>query len=282
MKLLLVGANSSLALALKPRLEAFAEVVTAGRSGCDVPLDLAGPAEALAIGPGFDVVVNTAASFGGKTPALMRACEEVNVLGLLKLCQACTQAGVGRLVQVSSIFAKLTPDSPFYSAYAMSKKHGDEAAALHAASFGLPLLTIRPAQLYGVGPAYRRNQPFLYTLMDKAQQGQDIVIYGKHDALRNFIHVDDVATVIARAVQQQLVGCYDCVHPENVGYARIAQAAIAAFGSTGRVSFAPEQADIPDNAFPADDALYQAVGYRPRISIEAGLRMEADHRRATA
>ena len=282
MKILLVGASSSLALALKPLLEEFSEVVTAGRSGFDVQMNLAGPAEAINIAPGFDTVINAAANFGGKRSEQMIESEDVNVLGILKLCQACTQATVGQLVQVSSIFAGLDPASPFYSVYAMSKRHADEAAQLYAASFDLPLLTIRPAQMYGVGEAYRKNQPFLYSIMDKAQQNRDIVIYGSNDAMRNFIHVDDVAMAISIAVQRKLVGRYDCVYPENVSYSQIAQAAIAAFGSTSRVSFAPEQPDIPDNAFEANDNLYQAINYFPQISILNGMQKEAANRRANS
>ena len=40
MKILLVGGQSALAQVLRPVLDSFAEVLTAGRSGCDVELDL--------------------------------------------------------------------------------------------------------------------------------------------------------------------------------------------------------------------------------------------------
>lgn len=279
MKILLIGGTSSLALALKPLLAEFAEVLTAGRSGCDVRLDLADPGAPISIASGFDSIINCAAQFGGKRPEEMIATENVNVLGALRLCQACTQAKVGQFVQVSSIFASLDRKSPYFSMYALSKKHADEATQLYAATCGLPLLTIRPAQMYGVGEAYRKNQPFLYAIMDKAQKNQDILIYGSNDALRNFIHVEDVAKAISMAVQRKLVGSYDCVYPENVSYSQIARAAIAAFGSSSRVSFAPKEPDIPNNAFESDDALYHAIAYVPQISIVAGMLKEAAHRK---
>jgi nucleoside-diphosphate-sugar epimerase len=105
------------------------------------------------------------------------------------------------------------------------------------------------------------------------------VINGSNDALRNFIHVEDVAMVIALAVRRKLVGTYDCVYPENVRYSQITNAAIAAFSSKSRVVFAPEQPDIPDNAFESDDKLYLAIDYFPRISIVAGMQKEAVYRR---
>src|SRR5438128_1215518 len=132
MKILVVGGNSSLARALKPILEEFADVTTAGRENADVALDLAGD---INLPFGFDAVVNTASHFGGKDAASMIQAEQVNVLGTLKLCDACVRAGVGHLVHISSIFAELPATSAFFSIYALSKKQADEAARLFAAHY---------------------------------------------------------------------------------------------------------------------------------------------------
>lgn len=279
MKVLLVGGNSSLARSLRPALGGFAEVVTAGRNGCDLPLDLAG---ALQIPGGFDAVVNTAAHLGGPTPAALAAAVETNVLGLLRLGQACAAAGVGHLVQVSSIFATLPASSPFHNAYALTKRQGDEALQFQARMLRLPLTILRPAQFYGVGESYRRNQPFLYTLMDKAQAGQDIELWGQRDALRNFIHVQDVADMIARVVSTRTLGVFSCCHPQDLHFSQIAQAAVDAFGSRSTIRFLPEKPDTADNIFPFDDALYRALGHTPQISIDRGMQMEASHRRSLA
>jgi nucleoside-diphosphate-sugar epimerase len=276
MKILLVGANSSLACALKPELEEFAEVITAGRSNCDVRLDLAGD---ISIASGFDAVINTACHFGGKDAASMIAAEQINALGMLKLCHACIRSNVGHLVQVSSIFAELPQTSPFFNIYALSKRHGDEATQLLSGTYKLPLAIVRPSQFYGVGDLYRRSQPFLYTLIDKVQANDDIVIYGSNDAQRNFIHIVDVAKILALVVQKRLEGLFACAHPENVRYSQIAQAAIHAFGSSSSVRFALDQPDIPDNAITPDDTLYRQLGYFPRISIADGMKMEAAHRK---
>jgi nucleoside-diphosphate-sugar epimerase len=279
MKVLLVGGNSSLAQCLRPLLAAFADVVTAGRTACDLPLDLAGE---IRIPPGFDTVVNTAAHLGGPTPAALMAAEHTNLLGLLGLGQACAEAGVRHLVQVSSIFALLPASSPFHNAYALSKRHGDEALQLQARMQGMPLTILRPAQFYGVGERYRRNQPFLFTLMDKAQAGQDIELWGRHDALRNFIHVQDVADMIARVVHTRTLGVFSCSHPQDLRFSQIAQAAVDAFGSGGVIRFLPGKPDTADNIFPFDDALYQALGHAPQITMTRGMQMEATHRRSLA
>lgn len=282
MKILLAGGNSSLANALRSPLESFAEVLTAGRDGCDLELDLSWPADRFALPDGLDAVINLAAHFGGNDFNAMLAAETVNVLGALNLAHACARAQVGHLVQVSSIFAALDEASPFFNSYALSKRHGEELARLYCRSAGLPLAIIRPGQLYGEGEAFRRHQPFMYALMDRAQRGEDIVLFGSNDAQRNFIHIDDVAEVIARVVRQRVEGRYVCAGLSNVRFSEIAAAAVAAFGTGSTIRFDAERPDVPDNAVRADDALYRLIDYFPRISLERGLAREAGRRKALA
>jgi nucleoside-diphosphate-sugar epimerase len=279
MKILIVGGTSSLAYALKPVLSEFAEVITAGRSGCDVHLDLSDSEEKFVLPKYIDIVINTAASFGGNSFEEMLQAENVNVLGVLKLCQSCTKSQIKQLVLISSIFACLDKSSRFYSIYSLSKKHSDEVAQIYSSMFGLPLTILRPSQFYGVGESYRKHQPFLSTIIDKAENDEDILIYGSNDALRNFIHVEDVAKIIALVIQRKIEGTYACMNIENVSYSEVASAAIEAFGSKSAIKFVRGQPDIPNNIFEPDDSLFRLIDYYPQISISLGMKKEAAYRK---
>lgn len=279
MKILIVGGNSSLAQVLRPALASFAEVITAGRSGCDIGLDLSWPDNQFRLPSGLDAVIQVAAHFGGRDYDGMLAAEQVNVLGGLKLCHACLRAGVDHMVQISSIFATLPEGSPFYGGYALSKRHAEELTRLYCSSFGLHLTILRPAQIYGEGEAFRKHQPFFYSILDKAQNNEDIVFYGKNDAQRNLIHVADVAEIISRVLQQRVHGQFACLSLNNVRYSEIAVAAIAAFDSASGIRFLPDKPDIPDNVFPPDDTLYRLLGYCPQISLTQGVAREAARRK---
>lgn len=279
LRILVVGGTSSLARALIPALQQFAHVVTAGRSGCDVKLDLSVEIDPGTLPMPVDVLINTAASFASANPADLARMVHINALGTLKLCQLCSAAGIARMVQVSSIFTSLEPGSPFYSAYSLSKRHADELAQLYCKQAGLALTIIKPAQFYGTGPAYRKHQPFLYSIIDKVANHEDVPIYGSHDASRNFIHVEDVARLIALAVRNQVSGSYACAPLQPVRYSDIIRAAAAAFDSRSRMVFVPGHPDIADNTFAADDTLYRLVGAYPAISIEQGMLKEAAYRK---
>jgi len=85
MRILTVGGTSSLAYSLKPILSESAEVITAGRTGCDVYLNLNDRIESIKLPKHIDTVINTPAHFGGKNYGYVYQAENVNALGALKL-----------------------------------------------------------------------------------------------------------------------------------------------------------------------------------------------------
>src|SRR5882762_813483 len=118
MKVLVVGGSSSLATDLILALNGFAQVLTAGRRNCDIYLDLSSNTKPAVFPEGVDVVIHTAASFGTKTSDEIIDAEMVNVVGTLRLCQLSVNSGVKHFIFISSMSALLTPESPYYSAYA--------------------------------------------------------------------------------------------------------------------------------------------------------------------
>ena len=279
MKVFLVGSTSALATVLVPALSEIATVITAGRRDSDVRLDLTDAGDAMLVPEGVDALILVSAHFGGSTDAEILEAEAVNVMGTLKLCQAADKANTKQIVLISSMSASLTEDSPYFGAYALSKRHQEEVARLYCRLRALPLAILRPSQIYGSQGEFKRHQPFVYVMADCAERGQDITIFGTRDARRNYIHAADFATVIARVVQQRVDGTYSCLCPSDVTYTQIASAAFQAFGTAGKIRFREDQPDVPDNVFPPDDRLYRKLGFVPEISIEEGMRRLADFRR---
>jgi len=279
MKILIIGGTSSLGKALKPVLSAFGEVITAGRKNCDVTLDLQDSLDEIKFPSDIDIVIHTAASFGGKEDDEILATEANNVLGTLKLCQAAVHAHVKHFFLISTIFVCLNEDSDHFDIYALSKKHSEEIARFYCSTHSLPLAILRPSQIYGDSDNFRLHQPFFYTLVDRAEQGVDINIYGSKDPRKNFIHIDDLTTIIAKAIQFRVEGTYSILHTKDITFSQIAKAANVAFNSKGNIHFLKDKADILDNIFEKDESLYKIIGYYPQISIEDGMKNIAQYRR---
>ncbi|PIS42574.1 MAG: hypothetical protein COT24_02790 [Candidatus Kerfeldbacteria bacterium CG08_land_8_20_14_0_20_40_16] len=279
MKILISGGTSSLGRALKPVLSDFSEVITAGRKDCDITLDLTDPIDKTSLPPNVDVIVHTAANFGGKSDEEILATENINVLGTLKLCQAAARTKTKHFVLISTMFSCLKENSPFYNVYALSKKQAEEIARYYLSTSSIALAVLRPSQIYGNEDRFKEHQPFFYSIIDQVEKDKDIMFYGSHDARRNFIHIDDLTTIISKVVQKKTEGTYSCQHPTDVTYSEIAKAAITAYQSKSSIRFLKDKPDIPDNIFDKDDSLYKKINFYPQITIGEGMRKIALYRK---
>jgi nucleoside-diphosphate-sugar epimerase len=267
-KILVIGANSAFAKDVMPILAQKNIVITAGRKNCDIYCDVA---KAVTIPSGIDVVINFAAAFGGQSDEDILNAQKTNSLGTLNVCVAAKRAGVKHIVNISSIHALLDEESPQYSIYSITKKQADELAEFYCRANKIPLTIIRPSRIYGDSDAFAENQPFFYQIMDKAQAGEDISIYGKNDALRNYIHGADLAEIINRIVANHTEGTYPCTHPFDVTYSRVARTAQKIFNQGGKTTFLKDKPDILSDNFARDLTIYEKIGYRPKINIEMGI-----------
>lgn len=277
MKILVVGATSSLAKSLIPALSEYAEVMTGGRKNADIYLDLLEDAP-ITLPEGIDIVINTAAHFGGGSDVQIYEAEKANVLGNLRLCQASLAARVSRYIYISSMSACLQPGDTYYGIYALSKRHAEEVTGYFCKLHNLPFTILRPSQIYGEDESFKAHQPYIYAAIENARNNRDTNIYGRHDALRNYIYVDDLVTIISKVISLGINGSFSVVNPINISYSDIAWAAIKAFNSKGQVRFLEDKPDIPDNIFNIDNILYEKIDYAPMISIEEGMHRIAKHK----
>lgn len=280
MKILIIGGTSSLGVALKQFLSATDEVTTAGRHNSDITLDLNNldmnfPSD-------IDVVILTAAHFGGKTTKEIIDAEYINVSGTLNICEASVKAGVKHLILISTIFVLADKNSGYYSAYSMSKKHGEEAAEFLCNSFSLPLTILRPSQIYGDIHNFNLRQPFLNNILENAQSGAAVNIFGAYDAKFNVIHIDDLVNIISLTAKLKVLGVFSCMNVDDISYIQFANTAFRAFNRPPQIYFIPDKENIKDNIFPKETVLYDKIKYFPQISLEQGLTAIADKRKAEA
>ena len=276
-KVLVVGANSTLAQEVIPVLAKNNTIITAGKEKCDVTIDITKDIE---LPESIDILINFAAALGGKSDDAILENVRTNVLGVLNLCAAAKKDGIKHIVQISSIYTLSPIDSPGYSIYSLTKRQADELAEFYCRKNDINLTILRPSQVYGDSNAFAKNQPFFYQMIDSAQKGEDIKIFGDHDPLRNYLHINDLAEVIGRVVNTGLGGTYACMYPSDVSFSQVAQAAQKTFGAHGSVIFLKNRPAIEDSVFPKDLEIYQKLNYQPQISVDSGIARIKDYREA--
>ena len=126
------------------------------------------------------------------------------------LFQEAINAGVRRVVVVSSGGTVYGPtlDLPIseehatmpVSPYGITKLTIDRYAMMFHHTAGLPVVVVRPANAYGEDQRAGTGQGFIATAIASVLDGREIEIYGPQGAIRDYIHVADVAAGIVAAL----------------------------------------------------------------------------------
>jgi UDP-glucose 4-epimerase len=161
---------------------------------------------------GVDTVVHLAA-FGSVVDSVEDPMEnfDVNVRGTLVVLRASAAARVGKLVFASTGGAIMGNTPPPVdertlpwpiSPYGASKLCGEAYCHAFAGSFGLPVVALRFANVYG--PVSEHKKGVVTNFIKLALQGEPIVIYGDGTASRDFLYVDDLCDGICAAIDAPL------------------------------------------------------------------------------
>ena len=147
---------------------------------------------------GHDVVINFAAeTHVDRSIASAAPFVEANVVGTATLLQACYDAGIPRMIQVSTdeVYgsissgswteqAPLQPNSP----YASSKAGGDLMTRAYARTHGLDVRVTRCCNNYG---PYQHPEKVIPLFVTNLLDGLKVPLYGDAENIRGWVHVDD-------------------------------------------------------------------------------------------
>ncbi|MFG1696943.1 dTDP-glucose 4,6-dehydratase [Nonomuraea sp. NPDC049309] len=230
--------------------------------------------------PGHDLVVNFAAE-SHVDRSIEGAAEFVrtNVLGTQTLLQACLDAGVPKVVQVSTdeVYgsidigswdesAPVRPRSP----YAASKAGGDMIAQAYAITHGLNVSITRCGNNYGPRQYPEKIIPLFITNL---LRGRKVPLYGDGGNVRDWIHVEDhcagirlVADVGEPGEVYHIAGTAELTNKELT--ARLLEACGKGWDMVEYVADRKGH----DRRYSLDDRKLRALGWRPRISFEQGLK----------
>ncbi len=220
----------------------------------------------------FDVIVHCAAAFEDDSIEGWLTNEATNSLGTLQVCRLALATGCRRILLVSTVFAHDGPENAHLNAYGLSKLHGEQNCARFCDQSGIGLGILRFGPLYDSNGSGEKHQRLLYSLIRDVRAGRDVTLWGTRDATRNYLHVEDAAEVVRRALDNVRRGMLTCVSPETVRLTELVRLIASAAGTSPQVRWLPEKGDIPDVYAPYDTASYRAIAFAPQVSLAEGLR----------
>jgi dTDP-glucose 4,6-dehydratase len=230
--------------------------------------------------PGHDVVINFAAeTHVDRSIAGASNFVSANVAGVQALLQACLDAGVSRVVQVSTdeVYgsvesgswaedARLEPSSP----YSAAKAGGDLIAGAYAHTHGLDVSITRCCNNYG---PYQFPEKVIPLFVTNLLDGLKVPLYGDGLNVRGWIHVDDHCRGIQLVLEKGQPGrAYHISGDVEISNVELTQALLefceAGWDMVARV----EDRKGHDRRYSLDDSVLQGMGYCPQIPFSDGLK----------
>lgn len=271
MKILIIGGTSSIGIYLKEALSSEHEIITCGREGCDIYLDLSENNKEFWFPEGIECVIHTAAYFDQGRPEDAYNATLINVLGTIKIIEATIKTKCKKLIYISSIYSELKKESPFYSPYSITKKQSEEICEYLCKNNSISLTILKPSQIFGNFNTFKKRHPFLNLIIEQAKKGNDIFLYGNRDAKINIIHIKDLIKVIKSVLEKGIIGTYPCQYQKNISYFEFAKIVYKHLGKGGKMCFDEGKPNIEDRIFDFDNSIYEKIGYYPEISMEEGI-----------
>lgn len=249
------------------------EIVLLGRKNPDIFLDLTeckynDDMEKLR---GCDALINFAADTRSGTDEEILGLIKANVVGAVFLAQLAKKYDIPRFVHISSISATYDNSDPYYGYYAESKRSADAFLELYCKQNDISYCILRPSSLFGTED-FAKHQKFLYTLIDKVKNKQNVQIYGTLDAKRNYIHVDTLSEIVYEAINDNSVeGVFDAVNPKNDKVTEIIEALNKCYGGISSVEFLEDKPDIIERDFNSDGEIFDLLNIKKPGGIEGEL-----------
>lgn len=204
-------------------------------------------------------------------------------MGSLNLLLAAHESDVKRVVLASSAAVYGDAHEPVHesqrpnpqSPYAASKLSMEETAKVFSKEYGLETVCLRFFNVFG--PRQDPNSPYAAVIpqfINDLEAGSGITILGDGEQTRDFVYVDDVAQACLLAMEAPEAVCESI----NVAGGR----SITILSLAGILQdFYPEAPEVKFGAPRAGDVRFsqaeiskarEALGYRPKIELEEGLR----------
>jgi UDP-glucuronate decarboxylase len=203
----------------------------------------------------------------------------INMLGLAKrlkvpILQASTSEVYGDPAvhpQPESYWGNVNPIGP-RSCYDEGKRCAETLFFDYRRQHGMATKVVRIFNTYGphMHPADGR---VVSNFIVQALRGEDITLYGDGSQTRSFCYVDDLVDGLVRMMDTgpEMAGPVNLGNPAEFTIRELAELVLKMTASHSTIAYRPLPQDDPRQRQPEIAAARQALGWAPRVQLEAGL-----------
>jgi len=236
---------------------------------------------------GSDIVIHAAAVAGIDTVILSPTTTmKVNMIGTANVLEAARVNDIkDRFIDFStsevfgSMAFKPTEDSETVAGsagearwtYAVSKLAGEHLTIAYCREFGLPVVSVRPFNVYGPG---QTGEGAIQVFIKRALKNEDVCIYGDGNQIRAWCYIDDFIDCLMKCIDNPVaVG-----ESFNIGNSRavvttygLAQTVCRVLDSESRIMFKPALSAEVELRIPSVEKTYRMLDFKAKIDLDEGI-----------
>lgn len=160
--------------------------------------------------------------------------------------------------------------------YAVSKLAGEHLAHAYSSQYNLPVVTVRPFNVYGPG---QTGEGAIQIFIKKALKNEDIFINGDGNQIRAWCFVDDFVDCLFRCLEDpKAIG-----ESFNIGNARaittilgLAEVVCRVLKSDSKIIFKPALSADIELRIPSVEKAYELLGFKSKVDLEEGVLRTAE------
>ena len=217
---------------------------------------------------------------------------ENNVLGTVNVLQRCVEHGVKKLIFSSSSGAiygepadlPVSEDStpaPI-SHYGVSKLAGEEYIRLYGRIYDLPFTVLRYSNVYGPRQLPQGEAGVCAILTELMLQGKRSTLYGRGEAVRDYVYVGDVARANVLALDKGAGATVNVASGKGTTVLEIFGLLKDIIGFQEDPILKPLRPGEVFKIYATRDRAERLLGWRPEVSLEEGLRRTVEYFRELA
>jgi len=160
--------------------------------------------------------------------------------------------------------------------YAVSKLAGEHLASAYYKEFNLPVVTVRPFNVYGPG---QTGEGAIQIFIKKALENEEISIFGDGNQIRAWCFIDDFLECLTECIEnKKAIG-----ESFNVGNAKavlttfgLAQTVVRVLNSSSKIKFKPALSADIELRIPSVVKSKKLLGFEARVNLEEGIIRTSD------
>jgi UDP-glucuronate decarboxylase len=112
----------------------------------------------------------------------------------------------------------------------------------------------------------------------QALKGEDITVYGEGSQTRSFCYVDDLIDGVIRMMgSENFIGPVNLGNPDEYTILDLAKKIVTMTGSASKIIYRPLPSDDPTQRMPDISLAEAKLGWRPKVSVDEGLRRTIEY-----